>query len=73
MRKRNYPHWAFPSARAFRVSKRADLKALRKAFRDMCYGCAWTPVTKELDEIGRLLDVCHDVMREEYWKRGKRP
>ena len=38
-----YPAHAYPSARAFKAKKRADLRAFVKAYDELRMGCAYFP------------------------------
>ena len=40
---KDYPYWAYPTRRAYRAAKRADLARLERAIRDVALGCAYLP------------------------------
>ena len=67
-----YPHWAYPSLRAFKAQKRADMRRLIKALAKYRTGCAYTPRESDsvvVDLIARLLDEAKDALSVKKWGR----
>lgn len=62
-KRKDYPYWAYPSRRAFRVQKRAAVRRVLKALDELRLGCAYTPakdigvVTEQVREWQRLMSV----------------
>jgi hypothetical protein len=68
-RERPYPYWTYPSKRVFQRSKRAELRALKKAFEAVRCGCAYMPGYKEhWGPLEKHLKALIEKARPRSWK-----
>lgn len=68
-KRRPYPYWISPSRRAFQRRKRAELRALKKAFDAARTGCAYMPGYKEhWGPLETHLKALIELARPRFWK-----
>ena len=57
---KNYPSWAYPSARAFRTAKRRDAKRAERAVWELLCGAAYTP----MKNVGAMLEEVREYRKQ---------
>jgi len=68
-RSRGYPHWAFPSKRAFQRQKRKDLRELKKGLGVAQMGAAYLPGYQEhWKKLQEHFDALYEAARPRNWK-----
>jgi hypothetical protein len=68
-REKRYPHWVFPTKRAFQRAKRANLRQVRAALSELQNGCAYLPGYREhWAPIKEHFDALFESARPGNWK-----
>lgn len=65
-----YPDWAYPSLSEFQRKKRRDLKAAKRAMRNLLFGVAYLPPTAAVafSRAYEALKVMDELTKRGVWK-----
>lgn len=66
---REYPDWVYPSMRAFKAAKRADMRAALKALDNLRIGCVWCPEFERLKAAMEEIANVAEAWRVKKWGR----
>ena len=55
--------------RQWRIQKRQELRAMKKAFTEMRFGCAYTPIYQDYLDISKILNKMEKGLSIKEWGR----